>query len=43
MLPEYNDVKATETVAYIFFAILFALSFGIGFWLRNMQKKRRNG
>ena len=43
MLPEFQDIKATETVAYIFFVLLFAVSFGVGFWLRNHEKKRTAG
>jgi hypothetical protein len=41
-MPDMPDVKATETAAYIFFALLFASSFLIGFWLQKAEKKHQN-
>jgi len=34
------ELKMTEGMAYVFFISLFAVSFAIGFWLQNHEKKR---
>jgi hypothetical protein len=34
------EMKMTEEIAYIFFIGLMAVSFAIGIWLQNHEKKR---
>jgi len=34
------EMKMTEEIAYVFFIGLMTVSFAIGFWLQNHEKKR---